>query len=365
MPSPSTQSPTSVSSPSGDAKSPRRRFSFSFIFGALCLVILVIAGCTTAAGLPIAAMPAAQDFGGVIQSALLYSLPPTPTPVPADESLNVVVTTQGSRANVRSAPDLNSAIVAKADPGEVFKVLGKSEDEAWWQICCVQGANDEDGNPTTEGWLSNSVAELAGEDDAVAVASSEPVLNDDLSAKWDVSWTCDSEEGRCTVDKCDAVVSAAVNRTGDDQYIPVEYQVEWADKCFDTDSWVLQVDPQTGEERTGAYKDNFLYAYWAGANEKDTSGVFPYGDKQGIVVACKGPQTVEIEEGEGWTSVYEGVTCHDKNTGMLVYMDYAKRWLFTGEFDGKQYERAYFGDTEKLQQKLVDSNVDLFLVNKR
>lgn len=365
MPSPSNQTPTDVSRTPGDAGAAPRRLVPHFLTGFLFLIVLVLAGCTSATGLPIAALPAEENYGGAIQSALAYRVPATPTPVPADEELQVIVSTEGSRANVRSGPGLNAAIIAKADPGQAFQVLGKSEDEGWWQICCVEGPNDAEGQPTTEGWLSDSVVRLAGEGDAVTVASSEPVVRDDLTAQWDVDWSCDSEEGRCTLDQCQAVVTAAVNRASDGQFIPVEYQVEWADECFSTDSWVLQVDPLTGEERTGAYKDNFLYAYWGGANGKETSGVFPFGDDGGIVVACKGPQTVEIEEGEGWTSVYEGVTCHDKKTGLLVYMDYVKRWLFTGEFEGKQYERAYFGDMEKLEQRLTDTNVDLFVVEKR
>ena len=40
-------------------------------------------------------------------------------------------------------------------------------------------------------------------------------------------------------------------------------------------------------------------------------------------------------------------------------VSYTKRWLFSGEYDGQKYERAYFGDYEVLDQYLVDTNVDL------
>ena len=50
---------------------------------------------------------------------------------------------------------------------------------------------------------------------------------------------------------------------------------------------------------------------------------------------------------------------------MLVYMNYVKRWLFTGEFEGKTYDKAYFGDSEKLEQRLADTNVPLDYATKK
>lgn len=328
---------------------------------ALLLSLLLLAGCTAAGGLPLAisATPSAeQTFGGAIESVLNYSLPPTPVPTPTSEApIQIIVATGGSRANVRSGPSLDASIVGKGDPDQAFDVVGRSEDGAWWQITLPDG---------TEGWISNSIVRVAGEGETVAVtASSEPVIPSDLRATWDIDWSCESEEGRCTVQQCDATVTAGVNREGDSQYIPVEYQVEWADECFSTDAWVFEVDPFTGSERSGEYADNFLYAYWAGAGSGKASGVLPFGSDEGIVVSCAGPQTVEIEEGDGWTSVYEGVTCHDRNTGMLVYMNYIKRWLFTGEFEGQNYDRAFFGDVERLEQRLTDTNAELFLVKRK
>jgi hypothetical protein len=299
-------------------------------------------------------------YSGAVESALNYSVPPTPTPVPVSDALQVVVNTGGSRANIRSGPGLNAAIIAKGEPGTAFKVVGKSDDGGWWQICCVQGPNDTADNPTRQGWVSNSVVRLLGEGEAVGVT--EPVLKDDLTSQWQVDWSCQSD--RCTIKECSANVTAAVTRRSNQQFIPVEHQVEWADQCFNTDSWVFEVDPFVGKERTGEFEDNFLYAYWKGANPGEISGVYRYTDTVGIVVNCSGPETVEIEEGDGWTSVYEGVTCHDRKTGMLVYMNYLKRWLFTGEYEGQTFERAFFGDTEQLEQKLTNTNLDLFFVDR-
>jgi len=43
-------------------------------------------------------------------------------------------------------------------------------------------------------------------------------------------------------------------------------------------------------------------------------------------------------------------------------LTYTKRWLYSGEYEGQQYERAYFGDYETLDQHLVDTNVELFYI---
>ncbi len=323
--------------------------------------LLLLAGCASGAfPLPLGTPSAAQTFGGAIESVLAYELPETPTPTPTPEGVvTVVVSTGGARANIRSTPSLDGAIVGKGDNGQALNVLAQSEDGAWWQVTLPDG---------TTGWVSNSIVQLAGEGESVPVAvleESGPLLPDEFQATWEIDWTCESDEGRCTVDRCAALVTAAVNRAGDGQFIPVEYQVEWDDACFSTDAWVFEVNPLTGQERSGEYANNFLYAYWIGAGNDQISGVLPRGSSQGIVVSCNGPQTVEVEEGEGWASVYEGTTCHDQRTGMLVYMNYIKRWLFTGEFEGQNYDRAFFGDVERLEQTLIDTNAELFVVEKK
>lgn len=341
----------------------------------LGVALFALSGCVTAEGgsiqLPISQTPSAANYDGVIQSVALYNTGPTPTPDPAateeaegEEDVTVVVSTGGSRANVRSAPSLSGAIIAKADNGDVLQVLGQSEDGAWWQ---VTGMADPSAS-ADEGWISDSVVTLGGEDALVPVVvdpSAEPLFGSDLAATWDIDWTCESEEGRCTVDECTATVTAGVTRDGDGEFLPVEYNVAWDDSCFDTDSWVFEVNPFTGQERSGEYTDNFLYSYWTAANSADISGVYPITDDSGIVVLCKGPETVEVEEGNGWTTVYEGNICHDQSTGMLVYMNYTKRWLYTGEFEGENYDRAFFGDVEHLEQRLADTNAIVAEVPKR
>ncbi len=55
---------------------------------------------------------------------------------------------------------------------------------------------------------------------------------------------------------------------------------------------------------------------------------------------------MEIEESDGWTTVYKGAPLATIcwSSGELVFLEYNKRWLFTGEYGDQQYERAYFGD---------------------
>ena len=195
------------------------------------------------------------------------------------------------------------------------------------------------------------------------LAEGEALLPADLNANWKVDWSCDSD--RCDVKKCSADVAAQVTRPVSNGYLPVEHKVTWADACFNTDAWTFEVDQTTGKERSGEASDNFLYGYWLGAKPGDANGVLPMQDGRGVMVYCSDPQKVEIEEGGGWTTVYEGSTCHDVKTGMLVYMNYVKRWLFTGEFEGKTYDKAYFGDSEKLEQRLVDTNVALDYATKK
>ncbi len=334
---------------------------------AVLLGLLVTGVALGACTLPVApanARPQVDAFNGAIANLDAYVLPtPAPTTQP---DLSIVIATQGSRANIRGGPATDFPIVGKANPGEAYEVVGRSEDNTWWQICCIRiGA---DGNPIADdadqdedGWIADSVVRLAGEDEAVGIT--RPVFTADLAAEWAVNWECGSE--RCEVAQCTATVQAQVTRAANQQLLPIEHQVTWDDACFDTDTWVFEVNQYSGKERTGEYQDNFLYSYWLGREPGRANGVFTLQDERAAAVYCSGPHEVEIEEGGGWTTVYEGNTCHDVQTGMLVYLSYNKRWLFTGEYEGESYERAYFGDYETLEQKLVETTAELLFVEKR
>jgi hypothetical protein len=351
------------------------------------LLLFLLVGCTANSGVQGAAASQPQSqadpFNGVIEDLDNYALP---TPAPTQEvELSVVVSTQGSRANIRGGPGTTFPIIGKANPGDAFEVVARSEDNTWWQVCCVSAQSAAAATATTTvtttdtatttdtvaatmdtdagnlGWLATSVVRVAGEDEAVAI--SRPVFGADFSADWRVDWQCGSE--RCDVQECTANVIANVERAPSQQLLSINHEVIWADECFAEDAWVFEVNQYTGKEQSGDYQDNFLYSYWTGAEPGRPNGVFKLADEQATAVYCSGPHEVEVEEGGGWTTVYEGNTCHDVRTGMLVYMTYNKRWLYTGEFEGKTYERAYFGDFETLEQKLVETNAELSFVEER
>ncbi len=62
--------------------------------------------------------------------------------------MTATINTEGSRANVRTGP-MDSPIIAKANPGDEFKVIGRSDDGEWWQVCCVRGPMDAEGEDRT------------------------------------------------------------------------------------------------------------------------------------------------------------------------------------------------------------------------
>ncbi|MEM7533046.1 MAG: SH3 domain-containing protein [Chloroflexota bacterium] len=332
---------------------------------------LVLVGCAT--GVPIQPIPeviteAVIEPGDIVSlDAYLVPTPmPEPTPDP-NEIVSVVIDTGGSRANLRDAPSTDSSILGKGYPGDIFEVVGQTEDGEWLQICCIPGADGTDVNT----WVATELTQVAG-DDAIIAANDVPVvdeseiLTNEMTAQWLVDWSCNSD--RCEVSTCQATVTAQVAgsaATDTQQWLPIEHRVQWGESCFSEDAWVFEVNRFTGSERTGEFSNNFLYGYWLGTEDRTATNVFVLNEAEGIAVECDGPYAVEIEEGDGWTTVYEGETCHDLQTGMLLYMEYTKRWLFTGEYEGQQYDRAYFGDSEKLVQRLVDTNINLMVVTRQ
>jgi hypothetical protein len=235
----------------------------------------------------------------------------TPTPTPTSDEKQYITVVAQPRANLRSGPGTNFAIVAKVNNGGSLEVLGQSENRLWYQVVPPAGATGD------EAWISADLTRAGGSAANVpVVATGEALLPNDLSANWQVDWSCNSD--RCEVKQCSAGVLAQVTRDMTDGFLPVEHQVTWDDECFNTDAWTFEVNQATGAERSGEATDNFLYSYWLGGEPGEANGVFPLEDGRGVVVHCAGPQEVEIEEGGGWTTVYEGNTCHDVRTGMLV-----------------------------------------------
>ena len=329
------------------------------------ILLLVLAGCSVSpqslgASAGALAAPVPEALADVIEPVSAYQQPrllaivPTPTPAP-ETKLTATISTQNIRANLRNGPGTGNAIVTKADPGTVYEVLGRSDNGLWYEVALTAPLSGT-------AWISADLVRV-GDGVVPVTASAELLLDPALTAEWAVDWSCFSD--RCPVRACVANVTAEVNRDPTNNFLPVEHTVVWAEDCFNTDAWTFEVDQTTGKEKNGEADDNFLYSYWLGEKPGAANGVYPLENNQGIMVYCNGPEKVEIEEGGGWTTVYEGNTCHDVETGMLVYMNYVKRWLFSGDFEGKTYDRAYFGDSERLVQQLTETTAPVGLVDKQ
>lgn len=329
--------------------------SFSTIFLAVVLIILVT-GCQ-AGSLTLPAASFSAD-GQAFESSQIVGNISAQELEDVDgasiENVSATVITQGSRANLRSGPGLDFDIVGKGNPGAIFDVLGRSEDGEWWQLCCT--TDDVEGfDAGLTVWAASSTLELAGE--AEDVPAAEARLNEDLTSLWNVDWECGSE--RCDISECTATVEASVDEDSTSQWLRVDHRVLWAETCFSTDEWFFEVNRVTGLERSGEQEENFLYRYWVGPFVETANKVFEMPDGKRVAASCTGPFDVEVDEGDGWTTVYTGNTCHDIRTGMLLSLTYEKRWLFTGEFEGETYERAYFNDFEVMEQNLAETNLQL------
>ena len=317
---------------------------------------LVLSACVTA-------LPVAQSSGNPtavpgqhIADIANYTLP-TPEPVIVPD-VTAEIITEDSRANIRSGPALDAPIVAKADPGDSFQVTGRSEDGEWWQICCIAGPSDEGDEATESAWVSSVVIEMDGNAEAVPVI--EPLLPAELSADWQVDWSCGSE--RCEIKECTGTITATVPAGDTEQWLQVEHNVAWSDGCFEDDSWVFEVDRFSGRERSGAFVDDFRYNYWLGTQPGPVTNVFTFEDGRQVAVWCGAEQEFDVPVGDGWTNAVEGYTCHDVRTGEMVYITYTTRWLYSGQYEGQNYERAYFGDYETLEQYLVDTNAEISFI---
>jgi len=316
---------------------------------------LLLSACTVAIpteGVSLVAPPDGQRLMDIAE----YDLP-TPEPVIVPDVTGVIIT-EDARANVRGGPALDAPIVAKADPGDTFQITGKSADGEWWQICCVPGPGDAADTPTETAWVSSVVVEVQGNADAVTDITA--LLSTTLESSWRVEWACGSE--RCEIKQCTGDITAKATGDGTEQWLQVEHNVSWSEECFDADSWVFEVDRFTGQERSGAFVDDFRYNYWLGVQPGPVTNVFWMDDGRKVAVWCGPEQEFEVPVGEGWTNAVNGTTCHDVRTGELVYVNYTTRWLFTGQYEGQRYERAYFGDYETIEQYLVDTNVELSFI---
>ncbi|NOZ29679.1 MAG: hypothetical protein GXP39_16735 [Chloroflexi bacterium] len=269
------------------------------------------------------------------------SAAPTPTPPEA------FVSPAGDVAvNVRSGPGLVWEPFATLAPGQEVRIIGVNPDRTWWRICCVQ----ED----KPGWVSAQVTRARGEVDNVPVVP--PILPDDLTATWSMHWECHSRG--CKTTQCEGKNTAQASKVINERWLEVAREATWEDDCGETSTWVVLVDRYSGEEGSPPEKEVLFHFFEGPANLGEANRTITLGDKE-IPVWCTEPRSMEEEQGEGWTVVLEGEACYDLRSGVALTMDYVKRWLFTGTYEGKEYEREYFGDYEVYKQVLEETNLEL------
>ncbi|MFN2166821.1 MAG: hypothetical protein ACK2U9_11245, partial [Anaerolineae bacterium] len=212
------------------------------------------------------------------------------------------------------------------------------------QVCCVDGRS---------GWVSNSIVRFQGDREAVPVVG--PLMPDDLEATWAVRWECHG--AGCDQEECLGQSQASTLQVRDQRWLEVTRQSEWADGCGVDEDWLTQVDRYTGRESQSSAGAPLFYV-WEGSDPGPANRSVDLVDRR-LALWCTDTRTQEQEQGDGWTVVYEGQACYDSTSGILALMQYTKRWLFSGTYEGQSFDRQYFGDYELYQQVLTDTNAPL------
>lgn len=270
----------------------------------------------------------------------------TSTPVPP-----IPARVSSPQANIRNGPALEFPVIGTLPQGTAVNVLGSSKDQTWWQVCCVDDR---------EGWINNTVLTLEGDPTTVPISS--PLLPDDLQAAWAIHWECYAEG--CPRPKCVGASEAEALQVRTERWLEVKREAIWEERCGEREEWLTQVDRYSGAEQQSQANPS-LFVTWAGADpgpETKTIDLTPAqpGDPEiTLSLWCTGMRTGEVEQGEGWTTLFEGEACYDRRSGVLATMQYVKRWLYSGTFGGQTYERQYFGDYEVYRQTLTDTNAPL------
>ena len=236
-------------------------------------------------------------------------------------------------------------VVGTASQGTALDVFGSNSDRAWWQVCCVNGKH---------GWVSQAVATFQGDPSAVPVVP--PLIPDDLEATWAVRWECHAEG--CVQEECLGQSQANTLQVRSTRWLEVKREATWVEQCGEREEWIAQVDRYTGQERQTTGGDAPLFNIFAGVNPGPENRGIDLLDRR-LSLWCTDKRTKEVKQEKGWTVVFEGEACYDRQSGVLATMQYLKRWLFTGDFEGKTYDRQYFGDYEVYQQILTGTNAPL------
>lgn len=303
---------------------------------------------------PVAALTTTAPAATPVPSAVLtttaaltatYSITNTP-PIALTITATLPVTAEikSATANLRGGPGTEFDVVSTAAQGKRFPVIARNADGSWWQVCCVEG------KPV---WVNDSVVTILGARDVVPVRS--PLMPDKLEATWAIHWIC-SAEG-CPQPECFGESKAQTLQVRDGRWLEVKREATWPDQCGKKEDWLVQVDRYSGQE-TLAPTNPPLFYMWMGANPGPENRTLEHLGRT-LSLWCTDTRTCEVKQAGGWTIVIEGQACYDRGSGILVTMEYTKRWLFTGTTNGQTYERKYFGDNEVYQQLLVGTNIPM------
>jgi len=256
----------------------------------------------------------------------------------------VATVTAGKQTiNVRGGPGVQFGIVGTLPAGQALGVIGTDAKRDWWQVCCVNGR---------PGWVSDGVVTFEGQRQAVPITP--PLMPDQLQASWALHWQCYGQS--CAQPECVGQSTAQTGKVLDERWLEVKREATWPEKCGQPENWLSQVDRYTGQEprSTGGP----LFYIWMGANPgPESRSVDLLGRK--LSLWCTDTRTREVDAGQGWTVAYEGDACYDRASGVLVTLQYTKRWLFTGSYQGKTYNKEYLGNYEVYQQILTGTNAPL------
>lgn len=194
---------------------------------------------------------------------------PTETPIPEAQPQ---ITVDGDGVNIRSGPDTAYEIVATANTGQTFPVMGRTAAGDWWQICCFAGE---------PGWI---YAALTTAQDAEGVAVATEILAlPPTATPAPVAAAPTAAPASASAQAPDPAASSA------GFFDPnAAYQI--------TNFRVLGLDENNGGIRSSSSLHYILVTVLdAGGNPMDGVTVRNLvGDKLDVITGSKGPGTAEI-----------------------------------------------------------------------
>lgn len=271
--------------------------------------------------------------------------PVGPGPEATSEAPTAAAVVRNQRVNVRGGPGTEFAVLTTVAQNTELEIVGSNANKSWWRVCCV--------NDDQKAWVSASVVTARGDLASVPVVG--PLMPDDLNASWAILWECKAEG--CAQEQCLGDSDAQTLRVRNSRWLEVKREATWEDDCGEPEDWLTQVDRYTGQEQRVTANAPLFYV-WEGANPGEETRQLDHLERT-LSLWCSDTRVREVDQGDGWSVLFEGEVCYDRASGVLVTLQYTKRWLYTGTFGGQTYDHQYFGDYEVYQQVLTETNAPL------